>query len=188
MADTPADAAGDASPAARVPGALPPGADPFARADAPLYAVTLWPHRSLTQRGLWRVLGLLAAGLALPLLSVWGTPVAWALSPFLLGALALLWWALSRNLREGRLRETLRLWPDAIAVERREPRGAVRRWAANPHWVAVEVADTPTVPRYLTLRGAGRTIELGAFLAPEERERLAADLRAALGRARAAAV
>jgi uncharacterized membrane protein len=188
MDETPTDAAGDMSPAARVPGALPPGADPFGREDPPLYAITLWPHRSLTQRGLRRVLGLLAAGLALPLLSVWGTPVAWALSPFLLGALALLWWALSRNLRDGRLRETLRLWPDAIAVERREPKGRIRRWAANPHWVAVELQDTPKVPRYLTLRGAGRTIELGAFLAPDERERLAAELRAALGRARAAAV
>jgi uncharacterized membrane protein len=186
MQDGAFDAAGDQSPAARVPGALPAGADPFGRADPPLYAVTLWPHRSLTQRGLRRVLGLLAAGLALPLLSVWGTPVALALAPFLLGALAALWWALSRNLRDGRLRETLRLWPDAIAVERREPRGAVRRWAANPHWVAVELQDTPAMPRYLTLRGAGRTIELGAFLAPDERERLAAELRAALGRARGA--
>jgi uncharacterized membrane protein len=136
--------------------------------------------------GLRRTLAVLGAGLALPLLSVWGTAVAGVLAGFLIAAFALVWWALSRNLRDGRLSETLRLWPDAIAVERREPRGRVRRWAANPHWVSVQIADTPRVRRYLTLRGAGRTIELGAFLAPEEREALADDLRAALGRARAA--
>ncbi len=187
MGSAPDDPAGGRSPAASVPGALPPGADPFSRADVPLYAVTLWPHRSADGRGLRRCLGVMAAGLALPLLSVWGTPVALFLLPFLAAALGLTWWALASNLRAGRLREDLRLWPDAIAVERCEPQGRVRRWAANPHWVAVELADTPAMRRYLTLRGAGRTIELGAFLSPHEREGLAAEIRAALGRARATA-
>jgi len=50
------------------------------------------------------------------------------------------------------------------------------------------VADTPRIPRYLTLRGGGRTIELGAFLTAEEREALAAEIDAALRRAMGAQV
>jgi uncharacterized membrane protein len=73
--------------------------------------------------------------------------------------------------------ERLRLWPDLVTVERTEPDGHVRRWAANPYWVRVALADTPAVARYLTLSGAGRTIELGRFLTPEEREALADELR-----------
>ncbi|MFN3614321.1 MAG: DUF2244 domain-containing protein, partial [Rubrimonas sp.] len=135
----------------------------------PLFSVSLWPHRSMPRRGFRWFMGLLAAGLSIPLIAVWGTPVALFLTPFLLGALALVWVMIEANYRAGRLVEELRLWPDAIAVERREPRGRVLRWAANPYWVTVAVRDTPTVEKYLTLAGGGRTIELGAFLTPEER-------------------
>jgi uncharacterized membrane protein len=167
--------AGDASPA-----------DPFLRTDPPLYAVTLWPHRSMTRAGFRGFMAALAGGLCIPLVASWGTPVAWFLAPFLLASLALVWAFLRLNDRARRLTEELRLWPDLIAVERREPGGRVLRWRANPFWVRLDVRDTPSVPRYLTLAGGGRTIELGAFLTPDEREALAAALRAALGRAVAA--
>ncbi len=173
-------AAGDVFPAVGDSGE---GADPFARSDPPLYAVTVWPHRSLDAKGMRRFLGLLAAGFCLPMMAVWGSPAAWALAPFPLAALGLTWATLAASRRQGRLTEELRLWPDAIAVERREPRGRVLRWSANPYWVRVTVADTPRIPRYLTLRGAGRTIELGAFLTAEERVTLAAEIDAALRRA-----
>lgn len=172
-------AAGDDPPAAADSG------DPFARGDAPLYAVTIWPHRSMSPRGFRWLMIVLAAGLTIPLLSVWGTPVALFLLPFLLGALAFVWLMIRLNYRDGRLTEELRLWPDLVAVERREPRGAVKRWAANPHWVRVELADTPRLESYLTLSGGGRTIELGAFLSVDERVALANEVRKALGRARA---
>ena len=40
------------------------------------------------------------------------------------------------------------------------------------------------VEKYLTLEGAGREIELGAFLSPWERETLYAEILATLGRLR----
>lgn len=166
-------------------GAPPDASDPFRRRDPPILALTLWPNRSLSRRGFAWVLGLVCVGLALPLVPLLGTKVGLGLVPFSLAAFAGLYLALRRSYFDGRLTEELRLWPDLIAVERREPGGAVRRWQANPFWVQVGLSDQGPVERYLTLKGAGREIELGAFLSPEEREALYRDLSAALAGLRA---
>jgi uncharacterized membrane protein len=159
-------------------------ADPFARSDPPILALTLRPNRSLTRRGAGWIIGLAAAGLAIPLVPLAGTAAAWGMLPFLLGALLLLYWAIRRNTLDGRLSEELRLWPDLITVVRREPAGGVRRWHANPFWVRLRLLDGGPVEKYLTLEGNGREIELGAFLSPGERQTLYADLTAALSRLR----
>ena len=161
-------------------GGKPPAvvvSDPFARQDAPCWTVTLWPYRSLSPEGFRVILGVTAAGLALPLLALAGTGAAVALAPYALLALFALWAFIKLSYRTGRVTEVLRLWPDAIAVERREPWGRVRRWAANPYWVDIEIEDTRNIERYLTLRGNGRRIELGSFLTPDERTELATELR-----------
>lgn len=150
-----------------------------------MLALTIWPHRSLSLRGFRIVLTLVGVGLALPLIPLAGTSAAWGLAPFLLAALAALWLAIRRSYADGRLTEDLRLWPDLITVERREPRGAVRRWHANPHWVRLRLLENARIEKYLTLAGNGREIELGAFLSPEEREALYNELLGAFGALRA---
>jgi uncharacterized membrane protein len=154
--------------------------DPFERTEPPVLALTLWPNRSLTRRGGGWLVGLAAAGLAMPLIGLAGTRAAWGMLPFLLAALLLLYWALRRNTLDGRLSEEVRLWPDLITVVRREPRGTIRRWHANPFWVRAHLYEDRAIEKYLTLEGAGREIELGAFLSPWERESLHAELTAAL--------
>ena len=158
--------------------------DPFARADPPVLALTLWPHRSLSRRGWTVVLALLAVGLMVPLLPLIGTKAAWGMLPFLVAALVAVFLAVRRSHLDARLVEELRLWPDLITVERREPDGTVRRWQANPFWVRARLRDGAHVEKYLTLEGGGREIELGAFLSPGEREALYAEITAALGRLR----
>jgi uncharacterized membrane protein len=140
--------------------------DPYARGDPPILALTLWPNRSLTARSAGWTLGLVAVGLALPLLPLGGTTVGWGLLPFLVAALVGLYWAIRRNVLDGRLTEELRLWPDLITVVRREPSGATLRWHANPFWVRLRLLDGERVEKYLTIEGNGREIELGAFLSP----------------------
>jgi len=145
----------------------------------PLAHVQLWPHRSLPQRGLAGFLGVTAAMLALPLVVMLGTPVLWAMLPFIGAVLAGLWLALQRNYRDAAVREDLRLWPDMITIDRQDPRRPPRAWAANPHWVRLRLtAAGGPVENYLTLSGAGREVELGAFLSPQERETLFAELQA----------
>ena len=155
------------------------------RADEPILSLALRPNRSLGRRGATWVMALVAAGLAAPLVALAGTSVAWGMLPFLVAALAGLDWALRRNYEDGRLTEELRLWPDLMTVERIEPDGAVRRWHANPFWVRPRLIENGAVEQYLTLKGNGREIELGAFLSPEERVRLFDEISAALGRLRA---
>ena len=98
----------------------------------------------------------------------------------------LLWFFIRRNTRDGRLTATLRLWPDLNTVVRREPSGRRLTWTANPFWVQVTLHTAAKLENYLTLKGGGREIELGAFLAPEERAALKAEIEDALARARAA--
>ncbi len=154
------------------------------RSEPPLYHVRLWPNRSLPRKGFALVMGFTAVMLCLPMIPLIGTPVGWGLLPFVLAAFGLLWWFIRRSYRDGRLVEELAIWPDLIAVERREPRGRVLRWQANPFWVELKLHPDARPENYLTLRGNGRTIELGAFLSPEERVALADEIETAIRRAR----
>jgi len=53
----------------------------------------------------------------------------------------------------------------------------VLSWEANPYWVEVKLRpEGGKVENYLTLRGAGREVEIGAFLAPDERQVLRREL------------
>ncbi len=119
--------------------------------------------------------------LGLPALVLIGSPVLWGLLPFLLGAIWAIWAALNRSFRDGEIVEVLRLSPDTAHLTRHGPRGRWADWQANPHWVRVTLHPTGgPVPNYLTLRGAGREVELGAFLTEAERLTLERELRRAL--------
>lgn len=145
----------------------------------------LWPHRSLTRRGFVWFIGGTAALLSLPLLAVLGTVVLWGLLPFLVAVVGGLWWGLARSFRDGTLTEVLTIGPDRITLTRRAPDGTEQHWQANRYWVAVRLYPTGgPVPQYLTLKGEGREVELGAFLGEDERVALAEELRAALIRPR----
>jgi len=150
----------------------------------PLVLLRLWPHRSLPKRGFVAFIAATAALLAIPLLSVLGSPMLWALLPFMLATLAGLWWALTRSYQTGTVSETLTLTPESLTLTRTAPGHPAQTWQSNPHWVTLRLHPTGgPVPEYLTLQGNAREVELGAFLTPQERTALHADLQAALNRA-----
>ncbi|MCH8465759.1 MAG: DUF2244 domain-containing protein [Roseinatronobacter sp.] len=165
----------------QAPGSAP-GAFALANADGATYRLELTPNLSMGARGFARMIMISAAFLALPLLAVLGTPVLWGLLPFAGLALWALWYALSCNAGErAKLREDLVLSREAIEITRTNPRAPAQHWQANPYWVRLTLTDTGAkVENYLTLEGAGRVVELGAFLSPEERAALHDDLSRAL--------
>ncbi len=138
----------------------------------------LWPHRSLDQRGFVWFIGATAALIAVPLLGILGSPVLWALLPFLLGTIWAIWFALRKNGRDRDIVEDLCLSADRISLVRHEPKGRRQTWEANPYWLHVTLHETGgPVPNYLTLKGEGREVELGAFLSEDERIALGGELR-----------
>ena len=138
----------------------------------------LWPHRSLSQRGFVGFVGLTAALIAVPLLPNLGSPVLWALLPFLLATIWGIWFALRKNGRDRDIVEDLSLTPDRITLVRHGPKGQRQDWEANPYWLRVTLHETGgPVPNYLTLKGEGREVELGSFLSEEERVALRWELQ-----------
>lgn len=143
----------------------------------------LWPHRSLTQTGFVWFIGLTAALIVFPLFGLLGTPVLWALLPFLVIAIWAIWFALRKNGRDRDIVEHLRLSPDRVTLVRHGPKGQRQDWEANPYWLRVTLHETGgPVPNYLTLKGDGREVELGAFLSEDERVALKAELIGCLAR------
>ncbi|MBF9032448.1 DUF2244 domain-containing protein [Rhodobacterales bacterium HKCCE3408] len=133
----------------------------------------LTPYKSLTPEGFVWFIGVTSALIFMPLLSFLGTSVFWGLLPFVCAALYAIWRALKRSWSDMDLYEELTLWDDLVRIERHDPRKPPRDWEANPYWVRVSLHEKGgPVPNYLTLSGAGREVELGAFLTPGERMRL----------------
>ncbi len=151
------------------------------RSDPPVFALSLWPNRSLGRVGLRNTMILIAVGLTIPVLPMLTNPVGWALLPFVGAAFLAMWLAFRRNYSDAQLTEYLYLWPDMIAVERHELNGEIKFWQTNPYWMHITLrAKGGPVDNYLTLRGSDREIELGAFLSPKERVALCADIEQAV--------
>ena len=76
----------------------------------------------------------------------------------------------ARVLRDAEIVEEMEITPDQVTLVRHGPRGKRQDWQANPHWVRLTLhASSGPVPNYLTLKGDGREVELGAFLSEDER-------------------
>ncbi len=137
----------------------------------------LWPHNSLPPRGFAAViLGIFTLSLV-PLGILVGSVMLWGILPFMLVALGGTWWALQHNYRSRCILEVLTLSDTHAHLVRHNPRGDIQEWDCNRYWAVPEIhEDGGPVPCYLTLKGAGRQVEIGAFLSEEERRALYDDL------------
>ncbi|MEO0342423.1 MAG: DUF2244 domain-containing protein [Pseudomonadota bacterium] len=143
-----------------------------ARGDDPQFQITLWPHRSLSKKGFVTTILLICFGFTIPLSAFFGTPIFWAvLVPIVLTVWGL-WTAIQSTNKDATLTESLKLWPDMIAVYRKNPRAEDQFWIAHPAFVRVNLRKDTDVKNYITLTGGNREIELGSFLTPQERIKL----------------
>ena len=119
----------------------------------------------------------------IPTFTLLGTVLLWGMLPFVLLAVGGIYYALHANHRARQIEEVLVLDDQTARLTHRTARGEVKEWACNRYWTTVTKyeKDGP-VPQYVTLRGEGREVEIGAFLSEEERIELYDDLQRSLRR------
>jgi uncharacterized membrane protein len=121
--------------------------------------------------------------ISLPVLGLLGSPILWGILPFTLGTVWAIFHALQRNHKSRQINEELVLDETLARLTRTNPKGDVQEWDCDRYWTQVtKYEDEGPVPHYVTLRGKGREVEIGAFLSEEERIALYDDLRRALRR------
>ncbi|MGB0660359.1 MAG: DUF2244 domain-containing protein [Mangrovicoccus sp.] len=163
------------------------GASAFhAQGDAPLARLQLTAHQSLSPKGFVIFIGASFALILVPLLAVLGTNVFWVLLIPMMAALAAIWWALKRSWRDRNIIEDLVIWSDRLELHHRQPNGEALSWIGNPYWVMPHMHTKRGPHRhYITLTGGedGREVEIGSFLAEEERITLFPELELVISQA-----
>lgn len=145
----------------------------------------LRPQRSATWRDNLLLVGAVALA-AVPIAVTWAALGFWPILPLCGLELALLTLALYAVNRSLLAREVVIVDRDAIVVEAGH-RELERRYRLGRAWAQVLLVPVRRDRCRLVLRSHGRAVELGRFLTDEERETLAGDLRAVVGRVPAAA-
>jgi uncharacterized membrane protein len=159
-----------------VPIAGEAGAEP---AEPILFEAVTRPPAGLSARGMRWVCGLATTAAAVPAVA-FALLGAWPILGFLGGEVVLVLGllALHRQWQRGR-RETVLLTGGRLRVIRRD-RGREERAELEPYWARLALA--PSGQLIATARG--RSVEIGRYLAVEEKQALAEALDAALGRYR----
>ena len=145
----------------------------------------LLPHRSLPPRGFHLVmllLGLISLAIGIGFVSIG----AWPVCGFFGLDVAALYLAFRLSYRSARQREVLRLAGDDFTVERVSIYGERRLWRFQPFWLRIVLEERPDESSRLVVASHGNSLVIGDFLPPPGRRELAAALRAALARWRAA--
>jgi uncharacterized membrane protein len=141
------------------------------------HRIVLQPNNSMSKRQSWTLLATLAVAMG-TIAAFFAGMGAWLVFPFAGAEWLLLAYCFNRVLRKLAIREVITITDDSIVVERgrRRPEQVHQ---LHRHWTVVEW-ERPLLPAHMGrvyLRLHGRRIELGAFLAETERERLASDLQ-----------
>lgn len=150
-----------------------------------LFDAQLRPHKSLSQAG-FRVLMAALAAAFLGVGTVFFVAGAWPVIGFCGLELALVYLFFRLNFRDLRRYETIRLTGTELEVRRVAPDGRAECVSFQPYWLQVTVENSPGRSSRLVLSSHGRTLDIGSFLSPEEREDLARALNNALWRQRRA--
>jgi uncharacterized membrane protein len=154
-----------------------------AQPERPVFEALLYPHRSLGRKGY----AILIAGTAV-VVSLYGLVFlaigAWPIFGFLGGEWLLFWFLFRKHHRGDDRAERIRLYSDHLLFERFDRKGNHTKERLQPYWLNVILERAGEPDNALFLRSHGRSIEVGAFLSPQERRDLAAELGAVLQRHR----
>ena len=96
-----------------------------------------------------------------------------------------IYWAFRLNFRRAAAYEEIAVTPSALHVRRVTHLGHVSEWSFNPFWVRLDVqAHEEFGVERLALVSRGRSLTVGSFLGPDEKESFAKALTGALATAK----
>ncbi|MBB5753984.1 DUF2244 domain-containing protein [Prosthecomicrobium pneumaticum] len=160
------------------------GAD-AARAEEPVFAAVLRPHRSLSPRQFGLLLAFIGGTCFASGLLFWSLG-AWPIAGFFGLDLLAIQLAFRMNFRAAEAREIVEVTRERLTVTRVDARGAAHSIELNPYWARVEVERRPHFGvTAIALASHGRRLPIGGFLVPDEREGFVAALDRALAAVRA---
>ena len=144
----------------------------------------LQPYRSLPPKGFAILMAVLGGASVLGGI-FWVSRGAWPVVGFFGLDVLLVYLAFRASYRSARLSERVRLTETSFTIDRVTLRGERRRWQFEPAWLRVVLRQIDEDRSELVVASHGRTVTVGSFLAPAERQRVAAALQDALARWRA---
>ena len=146
-----------------------------------LFEAVIVPHRSLSRRGRWLLLGAIAAMCTINA-TVFIVIGAWPVGGFTGIELLLASVMLSINARAARATEMLMLSPSQLRIVRTDIRGIRTERTLPPGWLQVVLHERPGRVPALLLVTHGRQEEVARSLGEAEKRDLAGALEAALRR------
>jgi uncharacterized membrane protein len=153
------------------------------RAGPVIFQALLHPHRSLSPRGFYILMGAVAA-ISFTVGGLFFAAGAWPILGFYGLDVLLVYLFLRANYKSGMVYERVRLTEDQLTVERGDYRGAQATFRFQPYWLRITMDDPPEHHSQVVLTSHGKSLVIGAFLSPEERADFARALNRALDRAR----
>ena len=146
--------------------------------NSPQQEMRLWPHQSLPVRGFAAFILVTFTMILIPTMALLGTVLLWGLLPFALMAVAGMYFALQSNHKSREITEVLTLDSTSAKLVHTTSKGEIKEWVCNRYWTKVtKYENDGPIPQYVTLRGEGREVEIGAFLSEDERIALFDDLQ-----------
>ena len=149
--------------------------------DRPLFFAELRPATAMSPRGFQIMMGVSAVVLVSLSLGFF-LAGAWPVVGFFGLDLALLYLAFRVSYQRGRTREIVEFRSDEVTLTRISPRGVRDTDRFQPYWLRAVLKEAPAQGKILTLRSHGRAVEIGRFLAPDDKESLADKLNEELAR------
>jgi uncharacterized membrane protein len=154
-------------------------------ADEPIFRALLTPHRSLGRRGFLVLMGMLG-GFWLAVGAFFMSIGAWPVFGFFGLDVLLIYVAFKLNYRAARAREEVSVSRTALDIRKVAPSGRSEEHRFRTLWTRFRVARHEEIGIVgMNVEGDGRSVPIGGFLNPDDRESFAAAFGRALATAKA---
>ena len=155
-----------------------------ASADEPIFQALLTPHRSLGRQGFAILMGTLVVGWLVTGI-VFLSQGAWPVFGFFGLDVLIVYLAFRANYRSARAREEVSLSRTSLDIRKFAPSGRMQAHSFNPFWTRFSISRHDEIGiTGMTVEARGKTVPIGSFLNPDDRESFASAFSRALSTAR----